>query len=258
MQEDRALSGDEAQSLSYSEASTDPLEDFLNRYSFTFSPAYCLKVRKSASGAIVGLNLTLTGPQQGVALKLKPCGGRVQRWVRKAVISQPNRDIRLYSAKIGIWKYLHVQFVGLHDFDSHRTSLSWKIKTKWAIDQHSILNKQKFAVNELLTLRTHSKIQHNMPELEGSVAVSRQQRDMDTNFERGYCHITIPKVEAVINLDNLRRYASRFRGRQPAPLPVGAEDAGSDPDADSELGSCGGVNRIAGIHVCAVRACSMM
>ena len=57
-------------------------------------------------------------------------------------------------------KSLMVQLVGHHDLDTHRTTISWKLKTKWAVDQHSIFTKQKFHLNELLTLRTHSKVGH--------------------------------------------------------------------------------------------------
>ena len=44
---------------------------------------------------------------------------------------------------------------------------------------------------------------------------TRQQRDVGTaSFDRGYCHITIPKVEAVVHLGkNAGRWASRWRDR---------------------------------------------
>ena len=45
LNEDCINSGDETESLAYSEAGTDPLDDFLRRYSFSFRPSYCLKLR---------------------------------------------------------------------------------------------------------------------------------------------------------------------------------------------------------------------
>ncbi|KAK9821105.1 hypothetical protein WJX81_005477 [Elliptochloris bilobata] len=179
------LSEDSISEYASSTAGTDPLEDFLDRYTFKVSPECCLKLHKSCGRARLGANCFF-----------KVGGSR--RWT---FVAKP--------ADKGANPWLH-KITGDFDWETRRAGMHWKVSTKWNAGPNKLERKQKLRLADGVELRPHWRMDVYMPEVEGRLGSAARSGEDSVHVERGHCHITIPRLDLVLPLDALARRARQL------------------------------------------------
>lgn len=188
---------EDAYDSAYSEASRDPLDDFLDRYTVDFDPEYRLKLKKQFKNVALAASVGVGGP--ALLITVKPqYEDRDCCWWRRVVLNPQKQGISLYTRKFRIGNLVDLQLEA-HSTSSQRLGVSWRVFPKWSKSGSSKLTyKYKNSVSEQLKFRATLRCDLGWPELGGQIG-SGVTRSME--YEQGYCHVDVPKLELVYNLD---------------------------------------------------------
>ncbi|BDA47738.1 hypothetical protein COCOBI_10-5890 [Coccomyxa sp. Obi] len=212
MNDDDSYTGSEV-----STAATDPLDDFLTRYTASFNPEYCLKLRKSVGVVSIRANRYLAGYRDRWAFVVKPSDEERQKWLHKLTLEPAYCIARLSTAKLKVWDILRLQVVAQYDWEYQRPSLQWKVTSKWSRGPGKLGRREKLRSARLpsVELHPHWRVDLHMPEVEGQLGLGNGGEAV--SVDKGHCHITVPKMEMVVSLDTIgrdtRSLLQRMRGR---------------------------------------------
>ncbi|CAL8471801.1 g11343 [Coccomyxa elongata] len=212
MDDDDSYTGSEV-----STAATDPLDDFLARYTASFNPEYCIKLRKSVASVSIRANRYSGGYRDRWAFVVKPSDEERQKWLHKLTLEPAYCIARVSTAKLKVWDILRLQVVAQYDWEYQRPSLQWKVTSKWSRSAGKLGRREKLRSTRLpsVELHPHWRVDLHMPEVEGQLGLGNGGEAV--SVDKGHCHITVPKMEMVVSLDTIgrdtRSLLRRVRGR---------------------------------------------
>lgn len=121
---------EDAYDSAYSEASRDPLDDFLDRYTVDFDPEYRLKLKKQFKNVALAASVGVGGP--ALLITVKPqYEDRDCCWWRRVVLNPQKQGISLYTRKFRIGNLVDLQLEA-HSTSSQRLGVSWRVFPKWS------------------------------------------------------------------------------------------------------------------------------
>ncbi|KAK9853894.1 hypothetical protein WJX84_002416 [Apatococcus fuscideae] len=160
---------------SYSESASeeDFLADLLERYTCTFRPEYCLKLRKSTKPFLLGLNCSRWRKANHFCAVLKP---NQDSWLRKVTLSSQERRLEVSTKKFHFGQdVLTFSAVAGLDIERLKPSLGWKFSTRWSLGTYKIGRKEKFSLGPAAEFRPRWKLDYSAPEIEGAVGGEEDQ-----------------------------------------------------------------------------------
>lgn len=181
------------------EAAGSALDALLDRYTLELRPRYCLKLRKRLGTLDASVDYLFGEPKGGgLSLTLKSFGPwKRERWWDKVYVNPANTDLRLYTRKIQIG-VLKLQAVLGYDWHRNRGGVSWRLSTAWTRSVQSLERKESIQVSDHVEIKPHWSLDYSMPAMEGEMGTGQEAVDVDY----GFCHFSIPQVDAIVRLDD--------------------------------------------------------
>ncbi|CAL5221081.1 g3208 [Coccomyxa viridis] len=197
---------DESLSCNVSETSTaetDTFDDILSRYTCTCDPELCLKLRRSVGPVSLRANRYFNGRCDRWAFVVRPADEEKHKWIHRLAIEPACERASLSTSKIRLWQILRVQAVASYDWDTRIPGLQWRVSSKWSRGQGKLGRKEKLRYGGLpaVELHPHWRMDLFMPEVEGTLGGG--SRDQSVHVEKGHCHVSIPKLEVLLDLNDV-------------------------------------------------------
>ncbi|CAK0783033.1 hypothetical protein CVIRNUC_006228 [Coccomyxa viridis] len=202
-------------------------------------------IRCSVGSVSLRANRYTGGRLDRWAFVIKPAEEEKHKWLHKLAIEPAYGRASISTSKLKLWEFLRVQIVAHYDCETRSPGLQWRVSSKWSRGQGKLGRKEKLRSNALpaLGLHPHWRMDLFMPEVEGRLGGF--QRNQSVYLEKGHCHVSVPKLEVLLDVNNLqgtkqdlRSLLSRIgrRNRKAVtekPIPGGQSEAASIAAMDS-------------------------
>ncbi|XP_031109552.1 uncharacterized protein LOC116013765 [Ipomoea triloba] len=164
-------------------------------YNINLMPSeFFLKFRKELEGFRVGVNLEFYNSPTNeylAKLVLKPLSPD-RRW--KFMYEPLHHEVRLFSSKIPVTKFLNLQVGVGHSFQSHATGWKWKLTTCLGGDGVSrIRNKTSLGLCPGVDFRFGWRADYVLPEITGALGTEEPLFNMNS----GRLQASLDRVEAI-------------------------------------------------------------
>ena len=215
------------------------LDALLDRYTLDLKPRYCLKLRRRLGSLDASLDYLFGEEPRGGGLSLTLKSARPwkrERWWDKVYVNPAHTDLRLYTRKIGVG-VLKLQAVLGYDWLRNRGGVSWRISTAWTRSVQSLERKESIQISDQVEIKPHWSLDYSMPAMEGEVGTEQEAVDVDY----GFCHFSIPQVDAIVRLDDALLGGGLYGGDPPGSPPWGGGGGyGAGISSDDEGGRADG------------------